>query len=78
MGFEDDACRSDFQFGNRHAQFELHLMDLHRFRVTDDVEAWRLHIGDGAPDEQLLVGDLVDTRFVLPGMNEVEIVVGWK
>jgi len=53
-------------------------MNLHRFRIVEEVEAGRLHVGNGAPDEQLSTRDLIDTRFVSSGMDEVEIVVGRK
>ncbi len=53
-------------------------MNLHRFRIVEDLEAGRLDVGSGAPDEQLFVGDLIDTRFVSSGMDEVEIVVERK
>jgi len=78
MRFEDNLCRNDFQLRKGHSQFELHSMNLHRFRIVEEVEAGRLHVGNGAPDEQLSTRDLIDTRFVSSGMDEVEIVVGRK
>jgi hypothetical protein len=53
-------------------------MNLHRFRVVENVEARRFHVGNGSSDEKLCVGDLINTRFVASGMDEVEIVVGRK
>jgi len=53
-------------------------MNLHRFRIVEDVEAGRLHLGNGALDEQLSTRDLINTHFVLAGMDEIEIVVERK
>jgi len=78
MRFEGDLRRIDSQLRKGHPQFELHSMNLHRFRIVEDLEAGRLDVGSGAPDEQLFVGDLIDTRFVSSGMDEVEIVVERK
>jgi hypothetical protein len=56
-------------------KLELHLVNLELVGIVEDIEARGLAIRDHAAHEQFIVGELIDLRLVVAGMDEIEALI---
>lgn len=75
MCLEEDASGRDLKLRKRNFQLELHLVDLERIGVVHDVKSRGFPVRDRPSHKKLVLRNLVDLRFVIAGVNEVETLV---